>query len=125
MIEVRKLVAVEMALLGTHVAVSAYALGIVLPFLFGLFSLVVNLAAAQAASWQLALGFWMVSVAANYAVLLGYALSMVKMGTAKQEGIPELAHARRYSTQQVIVLIPFAVAALALSQERRRRQAVS
>jgi hypothetical protein len=124
LIQVRKLAAVEMAALGTQVTVSAYALGIVLPLLFGLFSLVLNLTGAQPADWQVAVGAWMLSVALNYTVLLGYALSILRAGTARHEGQAELAHATRYSTQQVIVLIPLLVVALALAQERQRRQAM-
>lgn len=123
LIQVRKLAAVEMAALGAQVTVSAYALGIVLLLLFGLFSLVLNLTGVQPADWQVAVGAWMLSVAMNYAVLLAYALSIIKAGTARQEGQAELAHAMRYSTQQVIVLIPLLVVALALAQERQRQQA--
>jgi hypothetical protein len=124
-IQVRKLAAVEMAVLGTQVTVFAYALGMILPLLFGLFALVLNSMAPQPADWQVALGTWLVAIAVNYVPLFAYALSIARAGTVAREGEPELAHARRYSIQQIIVLIPFLVPVLTLAQERGRRRALS
>jgi hypothetical protein len=63
------------------------------------------------------LGFWLVSIAANYIPLFIYAVLIAKGGTVKGEGQPELAHAKRYGIQQVIILVPFLVVILALLQE--------
>jgi hypothetical protein len=125
LIDVRKLVAVDMAVLGSQVSVSAFALGIVLPFLFGVFSLVLNFMHPTTSGWQVALGFWLVFIAMNYVPLFVYALSIIKGGTVRQEAQPELGHVSRYGAQQAIILVPLLVVALALVQERQRRQAVS
>jgi hypothetical protein len=67
---------------------------------------------------------WLISIAANYLPLFLYAVSIARAGTVKAEGEPELPHARRYGVQQVIILIPFLVVAIAIVQERRRRKPV-
>ena len=122
MISIRKLAAVDMAWLGPRIIVTEYALGIGLPLLLGLLSIRAGLSERVPSNWETALGFWLLSIAANYVPLFLYAVSIARGGTAKVEGEPELAHAKRYRVQQVIILVPFLVVALALIQEGRRRQ---
>jgi hypothetical protein len=67
--------------------------------------------------WETALGIWLIGIAANYLPLFVYAVLIARGGTVKEEGLPELAHAKRYTAQSVIILVPFLVAVLALVQE--------
>jgi hypothetical protein len=121
LIEVRKLAAVDMAWLGSRLIVTEYALGVVLPLALGLLSLVRGLGEAEPANWQVGFGIWLVTIAANYVPLFLYALAMARAGTVQEEGLPEMQHARRYSIQQVMILVPLFVVGLALIQERGRR----
>ena len=123
MIEVRKLAAVDMAWLGGRIVLAEYALGIVLPVALGLLSLRAGLTQRPDPSvWQVALGIWLVTIAANYVPLFLYALAILRAGTVKEEGQRELAHARRYGLQQIIIIVPLLVMAVAWAQERRRRK---
>ena len=121
MINIRKLVAVDMAWLGTRVIVAEYALGVVLPLALGLISIRSGLLGAVLVSWETALGVWLVSIAANYIPLFIYAVLIARGGTVMEEGQPEIVHAKRYGAQQIIILVPFLVVVLALVQEGRRR----
>ena len=47
---------------------------------------------------------------------------IAKGGTLAEEGQPELANAKRYGVQQVIILVPFLVVVLALIQESHRER---
>ena len=122
LIEVRKLAAVDMVWLGSRIVVAEYALGVVLPLALGAWSIKAGLARQPSASlWQIVVGSWLVTIAANYVPLFLYAHSMARAGTVEQEGRPELANARRYGVQQTMILVPLLVVAVALAQERTRR----
>ncbi len=122
MINIRKLAAVDMAWLGTRVILAEYGLGIVVPLALGAWSLRPVLSGQAAIGWQAVLGGWLVGIAVNYIPLFVYAAVIAHAGTAKLEGNPELARARRYGAQQVMILVPFMVAIVALLQERRERK---
>lgn len=124
MIDIRKLAAVDMLWLGARLIVTEYALGILLPLVLGWLSIRSTLSAAQPIGWEEILGIWLISIAANYVPLFIYAVKISRAKTVKEEGQSELAHARRYGIQQVIILVPFLVVVLALVQEARRRQHV-
>src|SRR5262245_29078116 len=117
MINVRKLAAVDMASLGTRVIVAAYALGSGFRRILGLLSIRSGVFGSAVVGWETFLGVWLVTIAVNYIPLLYYAVLIAKGGTAKEEGLPEFAHAKRYGVQQVIILVPFMVVILALLQE--------
>lgn len=117
MINIRKLAAVDMAWLGAPVILTEYALGIVLPLLLGLLTLRPVLSGQALAGWQTVLGGWLVGIAANYVPLFTYAVIIARARTAKEEGGPEFARARRYGVQQVMILVPLLVAIIALVQE--------
>jgi hypothetical protein len=121
MISIRKLAAVDMAAFGARVILAEYALGVVLPFILGLISLRYGLAGWPQTEVQAGVGAWLVSIAANYIPLFIYAFQIARAGTVRLEGQPELARVRRYSVQQVILLVPFLVVIVALAQEGRRR----
>jgi hypothetical protein len=119
LIEIRKLAAVDMAWLGTRLIVAEYAFGVVLPLTLGVLTLRRTLLAAQPSPFQLVLGIWLLGIAANNVPLFLYAVSLARSGTAKAEGTPELPRARRYGLQQVMILVPLFVVALAIIQERK------
>jgi hypothetical protein len=120
MIEIRKLAAVDMAWLGARVIVAEYALGILLPGALGLLSLRAGLLAPVHSDWEIAMGIWLASIAVNYIPLFIYAVLIARAGTVNAEGRPELARAKRYGLQQVVILVPFLVLILAFLQEARR-----
>jgi hypothetical protein len=119
MINIRKLAAVDMLWLGTRIIVTEYAVGIVLPLILGFLSVRASLLGLVIIGWEAALGFWLVTIAANYIPLFIYAVVIARGGTVKEEGQPELARAKRYGILQVIILVPFLVLVLALMQENR------
>ena len=70
MIEIRKLAAVDMVWLGTRIVLAEYALGVALPLGLGLLSVRVALSHRfGTALGQLALGIWLLGIAANYVPL--------------------------------------------------------
>ena len=121
MINIRKLVAVDMALHSAQVIMAEFALGIALPLILGLLSIRAGFIGPVQSWWETALGLWLVGIAANYVPLLIYAVAIARDGTVKQEGQPELAQVKKYGIQQLIILIPFLVVVLAFVQESRRR----
>jgi hypothetical protein len=122
MINIRKLAAVDMVWLGTRVIIAEYALGVILPLILGLISIRSGFFSPALSVWEAALGIWLVTIAANYIPLFIYAVLVKKNGTMEEEGQPELAHAKRYGIQQVVILIPFLVVILTLTQELRRQK---
>lgn len=120
MIDIRKLAAMDMALHGVRLITAEYALGIVFPLVLTLLPLRLLLAGAVATGWQALSAAWLVGVAVNYIPLFAYALLIARAGTVQQEGRPEFARARLYNVQQLLLLVPFLVAAAALVQERLR-----
>jgi hypothetical protein len=120
LIEIRKLAAVDMAWLGAGVVVVEYALGVVLPIVVGALSIRAGLAQNHPGNWQTVFGVWLLAIAANYIPLFLYALAIARAGTVQVEGGPELRFARRYGLQQLMILLPFAVVAVAIAQERSR-----
>ena len=67
MINIRKLAAVDMALNGTRFIVAEFAIGIVFPLTLGLLSVRSGLLSPNPTNWQTFLGFWLASIAVNYA----------------------------------------------------------
>lgn len=120
MINIRKLVAVDMVLHDTRFILGEFAIGIVLPLTLGFISLRTGLFGPVPVGREIVLGLWMVSIAVNYIPLFIYAVLIARSGTVKEEGQPELAHVKCYSIQQAIIFIPFVVALLAIIQESRR-----
>lgn len=118
MISIRKLVAVDMALHGARFILAECALGVILPLVLGLLSVRAGTINLARLGWETALGFWLVGAAANYVPLLIYAILITRGRTIQAEGGPELARVKRYSVQQVIILVPFLVVVVALIQER-------
>ena len=111
-----------MALSGTRFILAEFAIGIALPFILGLSSIRAGLLGVVRVGWEIALGFWLVSVAANYVPLFIYAVLIARGATVEEEGQPEIARAKRYGVQEGITLVPFLVVVLAIIQESSRRK---
>jgi len=118
---IRRLVAVDMAWLGAPFILAEYALGVMLPFILGTLSMRAGLFGRTPAAWQTIMGFWLVTIAMNYVSLFIYAVLIARGRSVKEEGMAELKNAKRYGTQQLIILVPFAVVIAALLQEQSRR----
>ena len=128
-VEMRKLVAVDMALHGRLFILAEFAFGVLLGLGLGLFLLRTFLSwisfSSSPLTWQILvalLGLWAFGMAANYTPLFLYAVSIAKSGTVQAEGEPELPHKRRYNVQQFVIFVPFLVAIVAIAQERSRRR---
>jgi hypothetical protein len=121
MINIRKLAAVDMAVNGTRFIVAEFAIGVVGPLLLGLLSLRAGLFSPVHSTWEWVLGLWLVTIGGNYIPLFIYAVLIARGGTVKEEGLPEVAHARRYGVQQVMILVPLMVVIVAILQEVRRK----
>lgn len=120
MINIRKLAAVDMMLHGTRLILAEYAIGIALPLVLGLISIIPGFFNFTQSGWQTVLGYWLVSIAVNYIPLFIYAVIIARGGTVKAEGEPVLAQIKLYNIQQLIIFIPLLVAILTLIQEAQR-----
>jgi hypothetical protein len=123
LIEVRKLAALDMALLGTRLVLAEYALGVVLPAALGTLFLGLGLARhAQLYHWLVLGGIWLLTIAANYVPLFLYALVLARADTVQEEAQAARPHIRRYVLQQALILVPLSVLALSVAQEQGRRK---
>ena len=122
MINIRKLVALDMVLHGTRFILAEYAFGVIVLFLLGLSSIRAGPKGMIYSSWQTLLGFWLLVVSVNYIPPFIYALLIARAGTVKEEGEPELAYVKRYTVQQVIIIVPLLVVIVAIVQEAGKRR---
>ncbi len=76
-------------------------------------------------SGQLPIGTYILLSGLNYVPLLIYAVTIVRAGTAKEEIAEGMAadrhYVRKYSTQQLLIFVPFVVILLAAQQELRKQ----
>lgn len=118
-IQVRKLVALELAFLGPKFILTEYALAVVGGVGLGVLSLRAGLMRTHA-MWQVFMGAYLVLLALTYAVLLGYAIAMARRGDARIEIADELddkvAAFRKYRRQSLWLLVPLAVPVAAMRQ---------
>jgi hypothetical protein len=122
MINLRKLVAVDLLIHGKRFILVEFALGIVLPLLLGIFSIRSGLSNQHLSNWQTILGISLLGIGTNYIALFLNAILISRKDTVREEGQSELAHVRRYGAQQVVILIPMLVVIVALLQEMRHPQ---
>lgn len=112
MINLRKLVAFDMAVHSPKFIVSEFVLGVVGIPAFGIFSLFRG---------ATIMGWYLIGIGINYIPLLIYAVIIARKKSAKEEAAYELEHktveARRYFRGQLIILVPFILAPMALYQE--------
>ena len=118
-IQVRKLVAVELVFLRPKIVFAEYGFAVVLGTASGVLSLRVGLLRTNAA-WQVLLGIYLLFVALTYAVLLGLAIAMARRGDPREEVAGELhdlpATFRKYRRQSLWILVPLVVPLAAFRQ---------
>ena len=111
-INVRKLVALDITLHGPRFIMVEFGVGTPAILAVGGF---------LAATGQPVLGFYLLLTGVNYVPLLIYAALIVRAGTATSEvagGLSQDRHyVRKYSTQQLLIFLPFAIILLAAAQE--------
>jgi len=114
-INVRKLVALDITLHGPRFITIEFGVGTPAILAVGGF---------LAATGQPILGVYLLLTGINYFPLLVYAVLIARAGTARDEvagGLSQDKHyVRKYSTQQLLIFVPFAVILLAAAQELRR-----
>jgi hypothetical protein len=119
MIQVRKLVAVELTFLGPKIVFAEYGFAVVVSTAIGLLSLRTGLFQTHAA-WQILLGLYLLFLALTYAVLLSCSIVMARRGTAREEIADELDDTRstfrKYRRQSLWILVPLAVPLAAVRQ---------
>lgn len=125
MIQVRKLVAIELAFLGPKFILAEYAIAVLAGAALGVLSLRAGLMRTHAL-WQILLGIYLLLLALTYAVLLGYAIAMTRRGNAREEIADELddkaAAFRKYRRQSLWLLVPLAVPLAAFTQRDDARK---
>jgi hypothetical protein len=119
-IQVRKVVAIELTFLGPKFILSEYAIAVIGGVFLGALSLRAGLLRTHAL-WQILLGIYLIFLAMTYAVLLGYAIAMARRGDARDEITDELddkaAAFRKYRRQSPWLLVPLVVPVAAMRQK--------
>lgn len=123
-LNVRKLVALDMALHGKRFIVAEFAAGVILCGALGFFSVASGLREHRHGPiWQLLVGIALLWIALNYVPLLIHAIDLAQRGTAREDVAAELAdpgQVRSYGLRQLWILVPFAVVVMDLAQRSGR-----
>lgn len=125
----RKLVAFDIALHGMPFILIEFSITVLGGVALGLFILLRTIVASGAVSvLGLVVGTYVLAIAVNYAPLLLYALAIRSRAGAREEVGAELDdrekrgwYARRYGTQQFLLVVPLFIPVLAIAQELRKR----
>ena len=114
LINIRKLVSLDITLHGPRFILAEFGIGTPLILVVGV---------VLAAYGQLYLGSYVFLTDINYLPLLTYAIIAVRHGTAKQDVEADLArdrhYVRKYSIQQFLIFVPFAIILLTIIQKLR------
>lgn len=125
LINVRKLVALDMVLHGTIFVVAEFAVTVLLGGAGGLFVMYAGLALGHGrVPFVIVFGAYLLLVGVNYVPLLLYAIAIARRDSAREEVARELADkdrsVRKYSLQQFLLLVPLSIPILAIAQELRK-----
>lgn len=119
-IDLRKLVAIDIAFLGRKVIVAEFAGGVVLSTALGLFVLM-----RQHSFWQIVLGVYLICLGLNYVPMFAYAVAIPTREQAREAIADELADKGRamskYRRQSLLLLIPLLVPILAFGARSKSR----
>jgi hypothetical protein len=122
MINVRKLAAIDLHFLGPKIILTEFGLGVPIMLVMGTLSLRVGLLRTHA-TWQIALGVYLVLLAINYIPMLWCAIDIARHRTAAAELGDELsdkaAAMRKYRRQSLWLLVPLAVPVVWIVQRGR------
>lgn len=124
-INVRKLVALDLAFRGAWFILIEFAFAVALGGALGVFVLVRSLSARPAPSgFGIVVGVYSLAIGLNYVPLLLYAIIIVRRKSARAEVAAELAernvYAHKYGVQQFLLVVPLAIPILAIAQELRQ-----
>jgi hypothetical protein len=116
-INLRKLAAIDVALLGYKLIFAEYAAGVILAIGLGLFVIF-----RSHSVWQIVLGLYLICLGINYVPMLAYTIAIGNRGRAQEEIADELIDRGRatskYRRQSLVLLVPLLAAALALRPKR-------
>ena len=119
MIDFRKLAAVDIAFLGSRLILAEFSIGV-----FGLLALGLLTLLRSHSLGGIALASYILCLGLNYVPLLLYAISLVRLESARYEIAEEAADKRRmfprYRRQSLLLLVPLAVPILALISPLRQ-----
>lgn len=113
-LNVRRLVALDIALHGSKFILVEFGFGVIFALILGLYSL---------KSYP-PLGWYIIALGLNYVPLLIYAINITKMHSAKTESKDDLSNRKRvisYSIRQFVIFIPFSTILLSIYQELRKQ----
>jgi hypothetical protein len=117
-IVIRKLAALDIVYRGQRTILLEFAFGV---FFLGVLGVAFLLFAHQRTPATTAIGVYLLFLGLNYVPLLVFSISISLRKSAKQEVEFELAHhdvyRKRYGVQQLLILLPLAIAILAIVQE--------
>ncbi len=123
-IKIRKLAAIDIALIGYGIIAAEFAFGVMASLGLGVFVLFRGHSAAQTV-----LGMYLLCIGINYVPLLLYTITIRNRGNARLEMGDELNDKARtmsrYRTQSLLLLVPLAVAILAIVQAANRGRSVT
>ena len=118
MVDLRKLAAIDIALLGYGLILAEYAFGVIFSLALGVFVLL-----RSHGGWQIPLGIYLLCLGLNYVPMLVWAISLGNRQNARAEMKDELADRqgamRKYRRQSLLLLVPFLP--LLLMATRRRQ----
>jgi hypothetical protein len=121
-LDVRRTAALDMALHGSKLIVAEFAIGTTLCAGLGALALAFGIRSLSNGISFAVVGVTLIGVALNYVPLLIYSIDIARRGSARNEAKEELARPeliRRYSARQFVLLVPFAIAVMAVLQSRR------
>ena len=112
-INFRRLVAIDIALLGYKLIFAEYVAGVLLSIALGLFVIL-----RSHSFWQAALGLYLICLGINYAPMLAYTVAIGNRQRAQAEIADELTQRRiavsKYRRVSLLLLVPLLAPALAL-----------
>lgn len=123
---IRRLAAIDIALLGYKLVCAEYLVGVVLGLSLGSLVLV-----RSQSMWHLALGMYLACLGVNYVPLLIYTIAIGSRQNARAETGNELAESgqqrtmSRYRRVSLLLLVPLVVPALAVIYEVCRSRSAS
>ncbi len=119
LINIRKLVALDILLHGRLFILIEFGLGT--PFIFGLGfqQIIVGLSGFYA---SLVIGIYLLLTGVNYLPILLYAIIISKKNSAQNEAESELQNKSKYNRQQFFIFVPLLVLLLGVKQELNNRK---
>ena len=116
-LNIRKLAAIDIALLGFKLILAEYALGVLFSLALGVFVLF-----RSHSAWGVALGIYLICLGVNYVPMFAYAASIGDKPSALADLGDELLEKReamaKYRRLSLLLLVPLLVPVLVVTRER-------